>query len=358
MIPGFHVSGSKTPRPESRRTIFADGSADQSFREGTDLELSHWVPNRTPARYKADTSTEIALNFAADPLADDFELAENNHLDVDGMLSLYALVHAGEALGCRDAIIGAAEIGDFSAWAERPSQRLFQGLTVLLEDARAGGTDVVEVYAEAFRRVPDLLEGCGPEDPRLGSGLEALDRSVERIESGRVAVTSVHERFTMFRLPRLKGDELDSALRVPEFNALIDDSVWLWPQARNRAHGQAVHLVSVEASDGFYHDLWYPGYMWAETPDRWRAPGLEFSGSTNGYLYAHRPLERAARELRAAERATGRWVLATQVSPFGSIEGRSFPVMLSFLGLDGAPATSALDPEAVGALLAGAFAAT
>jgi hypothetical protein len=80
--PRLHILGTKTrERPSSVRTIFADGSADRSLRTGVDLELSHWYPNRTPESYKADTSTEICMNFVAS--ADvNFDLVINNHADV------------------------------------------------------------------------------------------------------------------------------------------------------------------------------------------------------------------------------------------------------------------------------------
>ena len=39
--------------PDSRATIFCDGSADESFRRGVDVELSHWIPNRTPGEFRA-----------------------------------------------------------------------------------------------------------------------------------------------------------------------------------------------------------------------------------------------------------------------------------------------------------------
>src|SRR5262245_14716036 len=86
----FHIEGSRTPRPSARRVIYCDGGTDEQFREGVDLELSHWIPNRTPDRFKADTSTEICLRFVASA-EQDFDLVVNNHLDVDGMLAVFTL---------------------------------------------------------------------------------------------------------------------------------------------------------------------------------------------------------------------------------------------------------------------------
>ena len=63
MIDRYRITRSPGELPESEATVYVDGSPPGPFREAQDLELSHWVPNRTPERYKADTSTEICLNF-------------------------------------------------------------------------------------------------------------------------------------------------------------------------------------------------------------------------------------------------------------------------------------------------------
>ncbi len=87
----FYILGSEKYRPTSRKTIFADGSADSSYRPEMDIELSHWIHNRTPDIYKADTSTEICMNFIEKHAPEDWDLAINNHLDVDGILCVFTL---------------------------------------------------------------------------------------------------------------------------------------------------------------------------------------------------------------------------------------------------------------------------
>ena len=56
------------------------------------------------------------------------------------------------------------------------------------------------------------------------------------------------------------------------------------------------------AKEGWHYDLCYPGYMWADTENVWRAPGFEFSGSLNGHYYGYEPLESVVRSLRRLER--------------------------------------------------------
>jgi hypothetical protein len=39
----FHIEGSHGPRPSAREVIYCDGGTDDHFREGVDLQLSHWI---------------------------------------------------------------------------------------------------------------------------------------------------------------------------------------------------------------------------------------------------------------------------------------------------------------------------
>lgn len=121
----FYIQGSEGRRLSAGGVIYCDGGTDDPFREGVDLELSHWIPNRTPARFKADTSTEICLQFVAsgDPR---FDLVVNNHVDVDGLLAVFTLVAGAWALPHRRTLIQAAEMGDFWGWESLPRRGCFR----------------------------------------------------------------------------------------------------------------------------------------------------------------------------------------------------------------------------------------
>ena len=95
--------------------------------------------------------------------------------------------------------------------------------------------------------------------------------------------------------------------------------------------------------------------MWADTPHSWRAPGLEFSGSTNGYYYAHEAVVRSVEQLQQLEAGKGRWILADEVTPFSTIEGRNYPIVLSCLNDQGKPEASSVPPDRVASALAPAF---
>jgi hypothetical protein len=351
----FHVSNSAEPRPPSAATIYCDGSAGAAYREGVDIELSHWIPNRTPQRFRADSSTEICLRFAAEGMSRSWDLAVNNHLDVDGVLSTFSVVHPATALGSRDVLVGAAEIGDFAAWAPLASQALFQGLTLLIDECNAAKTDPLAAYRRAFDAIPALLGPRAADDARIRPGLEALAASEDLIDTGDVRVTDHGTHFAAFEIPRdVSHDEFERALHVPVFNEVLSDRALLWPQARARLRETSVHLVSVEAPDGWFHDLWYPGYCWADTHRRPAAPGLVRRGDVQHL--EHPGLASAVAELARAERAAGSWEVASSVSAFDGLKGRGFPVVVSFLGADGRPAASSIAPPDVASRLAPAFA--
>ncbi len=265
----FHVLGSSAPMPDGERIVYVDGSAPGStFRPGIDLELSHWVPTSTSPRWAADTSTEICLRFLADPPddADDCDLVVNDHVDVDGVLSVFCLAHPDVAVAHREAIVGAAEMGDLSAGVGWESFRLAQELTLLMGGFRAPGRDPLATYAEAFARIPEILADDHPAPRAVQRGWQILEAQAAMVEAGDlVDVIEVGPRLVAY-VQRHVGGRWDDQVRIAPFNALIDDTVWLWPHVRNRRHAETLQLVSTEAATGWAHDLWLPGYVWPTPP--------------------------------------------------------------------------------------------
>ena len=355
-IDGFYIIGSAAGRPAADATIFADGSADDTYRSERDLELSHWIPNRTPHRYKAATSTEICLNFVAEPPQGAWDLAVNNHVDVDGILSVFTLLQSDFALEHRTTLIQAAEMGDFWGWGEKRAQILFQGLTLFMNALQQEKKDLQHLYRLSFDRVRSLILGDHDRDPGIQDGLRALEASLERLADPRMQRHEHHSRLVQYCVPASMAEKhWREILAVPGFNAPLSDESFLWPQARNRTDKERLQLVSVESDHGWYHDLWYPGYMWADTPRSWRAPGLQFSGSTNGYYYAHEGVVRAVEQLQGLEQGKGKWILASEVTPFSTIKGRNYPVVLSCMNDLGDPEASSISPDHVASSLGPAF---
>jgi hypothetical protein len=347
----IHIHGSQRARSASARTIYCDGAHDADFRPGIDLELSHWVPNLTPPRYKADTSTEICLRFVADAQRErGFELALNNHVDIDGTLALFALSQPDLALAHRDLLVQVAEMGDFQGWGEPPAQRLYQALALYFGDPAHRQADPLALCEGALALVRAALQGAAL--PQAEGGVAALARSLALIESDQIERIELGPRAVHFRVPaHVAAADLASCLAVPRFDADLAAPVLLLPQARARRDAQRLQLISVQTGSGWTHDLLYPGYCWAETPNRWRPPGLVLDAVHETFRLDHPPLQHAAAALNATEQLPGRWAVAESMSVFGGLAGRGFPVVLSFLR-DGAAAPSALSPQRVAQALA------
>jgi hypothetical protein len=350
MIDRFEIIGHDSPRPDTDQIIFCDGTGGGLFRGETDLELSHWRPNRTPAEYRAGTSTEICFRFLDAPRAGTWTAAVNNHVDVDGILSVYVLVHSDQALANRQAIIEAAEMGDFWGWGESPAQRVFQGLTYLMEQGDSGKA----TYAEAFRRIPGLIDGTDPEVPRTEETLAPLRAGIELVEQGRIVRTMIGPRLAHYVVPlAVAGHEDERAAYAPDFNAVISDKAVLWPQVRARWDAERVCLVSTERRRGWFHDLWFPGYLWADTEGKWLVPGMTYHDGMGSYDLDSPGLIAAFEYLQRDETAPGQWGLGGTALPFGDLLQKQFPLVGRFLGQDGRAAVSGMGPEQVARALEG-----
>jgi hypothetical protein len=97
--------------------IIVDGAAQ----EDTVLTLSHWPGSGSPAEFRADTSTEMVLNYLDAPgakkqYAPGVQTVSNNHFDEDGLCSVWAMLHPKLALKRRDLLVDVARAGDFSTY--------------------------------------------------------------------------------------------------------------------------------------------------------------------------------------------------------------------------------------------------
>lgn len=352
MIDRFEIVGPGSPRPQADRILFCDGTGGDLFRAGNDLELSHWRPNRTPAEYRAGTSTEICFRFLDRPRPGSWTAAVNNHVDVDGILSVYVLVHSGQELEHRQTIIEAAEMGDFWGWGEAPAQRVFQGITHLMQQ----GGDPRSLYEEAFRRVPGFIDGSDRDVPEIERSLEPLRAGLALIDKGRIARTQKSTRLAQYVVPlAVAGDDDARASYVPAFNEAISSKGLLWPQVRARRDAERVCLVSTERTDGWFHDLWFPGYLWADTDGKWLVPGFTYHEGMSRHEIQHAGLIAAFEELQRAETAPGSWGLGGTGLPFGEELQERFPLVGRFLDEAGQPAVSKLSAEQVATALMGVF---
>jgi hypothetical protein len=207
------------------------------------------------------------------------------------------------------------------------------------------------VYERCVAHVRDVISR-GFRDRDVEESLAPLTRSIEWISRATVERRVHHHRFVHYAVPQqLYGSRLAAALRVPRFNELISEDVLFWPQARARWDREKVQLVSVETDQGWYHDVWYPSYLWAETPDSWRTGGLHFSGDSNGYRISYPPLDEAALDLQKQEKNDATWRVESNFSLMSPTTGRGYPIVLSTMN-EQRPAPSSLSPDSVAVRLA------
>jgi hypothetical protein len=279
-------------------------------------------------------------------------VAVNNHVDVDGILSVYVLMHSDHALAHRRTLIEAAEMGDFWGWGELPAQRVFQGLTLLMQQGDTGR----DIYAQAFCRIPGMLDGSDEEVPRIEESLAPLPRGADLVERGTVRRTLIGSRLAHYVVPLAEaGDDDARACYAPDFNEAISSKAVLWPHVRARKDGQRVCLVSVERPKGWFYDLCFPGYLWADTQGRWLVPGMTYHDGMASYEIHHARLLAAFKELQRREAAPGRWGLGGTNRPLGDELQKLFPVVGRFVDEQGMPAVSRQSPQQVARALEGIF---
>lgn len=351
----LHITGSRHARPASTRTIYADGSHDPLYREGVDLELSHWRPNVTPAVYKDDTSTGVAWRYLDAGAPGGYDLVVNDHVDTDGLLASLVLLHPQACAPHRALLLQVAAMGDFAAWGDEAAQRLYQHLAHERLRLHVQGVDALE-RAQALHRL--ALAALASPPMQDDDGVLALRRAAAHIDGGRIQRRVLAERLVHYEVPpELAPAGLDLAPDQPRIDQPFHPAAVCPPAARARLDAERLQIVSIaRRGGGWTHELCWPSYAWADTVHLWLPPGLHATGGENEYRFELPPLAQAVAELQGAERATrGRWVLAQALDVFAAVPGRHFPVVLSFM--DGqTPVPSALAPAELRDLLRPALA--
>jgi len=153
---------------------------------GAVLDLTHWQGNRTPRRFKADTSTEIALKFVVSEEACEQwagAVAINNHFDTDGVLSVWTLLDPDQALANRDLLVAAAEAGDFDEW---PALERGLALDAAIRGVGSRAGDDAAAYRIVLRQLPDLIEHLEKREDLWGDEWAALNEAIASMDSGRI----------------------------------------------------------------------------------------------------------------------------------------------------------------------------
>jgi len=220
---------------------------------GAALDLTHWQGNHTPLEFKADTSTEIALKFAASPESARWAgaVVVNNHFDTDGILSAWVLLDPEHRRCCRELMIAAAEAGDFDEWpAFERGLWLDAAIRALANDA----ADDAESYARVLPQLPELAHHIDERRDLWGAEWEQLQRSVAALKNGQLQA----ERYGQIGVMRHAPGE-------PEAPGPL--------LAREFLLGARRYLLAFDRGDRTYtYRYERPRYAWAETVVRPACP--------------------------------------------------------------------------------------
>jgi hypothetical protein len=234
-VPGYNYEG---PDP----AICCDG-----LLRGGALHLTHWQGNETPRAYKADTSTEIALNFvkareSVEHWSD--ALVINNHFDTDGILSVWVLLDPERAGPHHELLVAAAEAGDFDEWP-RAERGLW--LDASVRALAADAENDAAAYAVVLPRLPELIATLDDRRDLWGREWDDLQAAVAALHSGRLCAERHGDLGVLVHKPG--QPEAPGALLARQF-----------------LPGTRCYLLGFEQGDGqFTYRYERPRYAWADT---------------------------------------------------------------------------------------------
>lgn len=338
----FYIKNPKTKKPSSLCSIYVDGTGGKEFREGIDYELSHWIPNKTQDQYKAGTSTEICFKFLKQQPSTPYDLVINNHMDIDGILSTFVLVYPEFALQHQSTLEEASKTGDFWAWAEGKSLTLFQELTQLYRNLEQQKVDLQKAYEVCFDFILKLLQSPEIHSPAQ----EILEKQFSLIGQGKIKRKEITPHFVSYYVPfYLTKGKVNEFLKVPGPDTPLSEEVAFWPQVRNRLDSEKIQLVAIETEKGMHYDLWYPGYVWADTYGLWLPEGLR---ERDASITIEKPaLTNAIEELNKAETGLCTWKFFPCLHILSRGNPRGFPVVVSTLNKENEKLESTLDQQTV-----------
>lgn len=183
------------------RTLVVDGLEDTLY------NLSHWPGNLTPDKYKADTTTEMALKWARDPKREvwlkDVRYISNDHLDTDGVLSTWVMLNPDKALPYGDLLIDAATAGDFEVFTSEQGVKLTIAIETMADlfvtpfkDELAGMSESEKyhyLYKKIHSLLPDLMENLDTHDSLWKPRWNEIQSARESMITGQTVVHQLPE---------------------------------------------------------------------------------------------------------------------------------------------------------------------
>jgi hypothetical protein len=119
---------------------------DGARRTHTSRVLSHWPGSATPDHLARDLSAEIALAYLLDEREWDpnTEFVTNDHLDIDGLISLFFLTNPIFALEHAKLLIEIARIGDFGVVRSDAAAAVAWAIDVFMADPQLALVELVD----------------------------------------------------------------------------------------------------------------------------------------------------------------------------------------------------------------------
>lgn len=152
--------------------VIVDGAAQ----EDTVLTLSHWPGSDSPSAFRADTSTEMVLNYLDTPGAQEpyasVRAVSNNHFDEDGLCAVWAMLHPDVAGKRRDLLVDVARAGDFHTYRRPRAAKVVYTLRSYADPAISPVVDELQgddgTGRARYRALLPLLEGFMEDTDRYG----------------------------------------------------------------------------------------------------------------------------------------------------------------------------------------------
>jgi hypothetical protein len=202
------------PELEAVPNVIVDGRGN----DATVLVLSHWPRNMTPSELKADSSTEIAINYLRSPERETYrrgaETVSNNHYDVDGLMSMWAVLNSDAALERAGLLVATGECGDFDRWSGERATKIACALygmesqrTSPLRKGLEGQHDYLArtafLYDRALPLVQPLLDDTDSFEQYWRTEFERVQTDRELFACGQATLQENPEfDLAVFQLPR------------------------------------------------------------------------------------------------------------------------------------------------------------
>lgn len=185
--------------------------------DATALELSQRPGNVTPAELKADTSLEIVLNYLRSPQRDAYasaaEAVSSSRYDIDGLLSLWAVLNPEAALKRAELLAAVAACASFDRWFDERTAKIvcaLRGLATLdsspvktgLDEAGGDLKRAAHLYQETLPLLPQLLAGVDAFEPFWRDEYQQVEAGRSLFAEGTAMVKEMPEvDLAVFTLP-------------------------------------------------------------------------------------------------------------------------------------------------------------